>query len=66
MPNTGGGRRSSIASNYSDGGSGGGDSKAPVKAKVTSAKTENAAKVRRTSDGLFICPVPGCGSTFTR
>jgi len=38
----------------------------PVKQKVTSTKTENAAKIRRTSDGLFICPIPGCNSTFTR
>jgi hypothetical protein len=38
----------------------------PVKQKVTSTKIENAAKIRRTSDGLFICPIPGCGSTFTR
>lgn len=38
----------------------------PVKQRVTSTKTENAAKIRRTSDGLFICPIPGCGSTFTR
>lgn len=61
MPNAG--RRSSVASAYSDNE---GNTKPIVKAKVTSAKTENAAKIRRTSDGLFICPVPGCGSTFTR
>ncbi|GHJ89182.1 hypothetical protein NliqN6_5584 [Naganishia liquefaciens] len=36
------------------------------RAKVTTPATEVASRGRRTSDGLFECPVPGCGSTFTR
>ncbi|WVQ72407.1 hypothetical protein IAR50_001959 [Cryptococcus sp. DSM 104548] len=38
----------------------------PKKMKVTSAATKVASETRRTQDGLFMCPVPGCGSTFTR
>lgn len=37
-----------------------------AKMKVTSMATEVAATSRRTNDGVFHCPVPGCGSTFTR
>lgn len=38
----------------------------PVRAQVTTPATDVASKGRRTHDGQFICPVPGCGSTFTR
>ncbi|EIW70661.1 hypothetical protein TREMEDRAFT_61169 [Tremella mesenterica DSM 1558] len=34
--------------------------------KVTSVATEVASTSRRTNDGIFKCPIPGCGSTFTR
>ncbi|KAJ9101099.1 hypothetical protein QFC21_003317 [Naganishia friedmannii] len=43
----------------------GGANKIP-RAKVTTPATEMASRGRRTSDGLFECPVPGCDSTFTR
>ncbi|KDQ08729.1 hypothetical protein BOTBODRAFT_93542, partial [Botryobasidium botryosum FD-172 SS1] len=33
---------------------------------VTTAATSVASKQRRTTDAPHICPVPGCGSTFTR
>ncbi|KAI5450516.1 hypothetical protein NCC49_002973 [Naganishia albida] len=55
------GRGSKVAN---EGGRGGGN-KIP-RAKVTTPATEMASRGRRTSDGLFECPVPGCGSTFTR
>lgn len=34
--------------------------------KVTSVATEMASTSRRTNEGVFRCPIPGCGSTFTR
>ncbi|WVQ67718.1 uncharacterized protein L199_005922 [Kwoniella botswanensis] len=37
-----------------------------AKMKVTSVATEVASTSRRTNSGVFKCPVPGCGSTFTR
>lgn len=37
-----------------------------AKMKVTSVATEVASTSRRTNSGIFKCPVPGCGSTFTR
>ncbi|WRT66343.1 uncharacterized protein IL334_003298 [Kwoniella shivajii] len=37
-----------------------------AKLKVTSVATEVASTSRRTNSGVFKCPVPGCGSTFTR
>ncbi|KAL1405538.1 hypothetical protein Q8F55_009176 [Vanrija albida] len=37
-----------------------------AKLKVTSMATEVASASRRTNEGSFRCPVPGCGSTFTR
>jgi hypothetical protein len=37
-----------------------------AKLKVTSMATEVASQSRRTNSGIFKCPVPGCGSTFTR
>lgn len=37
-----------------------------AKMKVTSVATEVASQSRRTNSGIFQCPIPGCGSTFTR
>ncbi|ORX36669.1 hypothetical protein BD324DRAFT_459889 [Kockovaella imperatae] len=37
-----------------------------AKLKVTSTATEVASTSRRTNEGVYKCPVPGCGSTFTR
>jgi hypothetical protein len=36
------------------------------KQKVTSEATSLASAHRRTNEAQFNCPVPGCGSTFTR
>lgn len=33
---------------------------------VTSQATQAASASRRKSEALFACPIPGCGSTFTR
>lgn len=33
---------------------------------VTTSATQAASQTRRTSEATFTCPVPGCGSTFTR
>ncbi|KAF8331118.1 uncharacterized protein EI90DRAFT_3016550 [Cantharellus anzutake] len=33
---------------------------------VTTTATQQASASRRRNDALFKCPVPGCGSTFTR
>jgi hypothetical protein len=33
---------------------------------VTTTATQTASAIRRKNDALFKCPVPGCGSTFTR
>lgn len=41
------------------------DSSVP-KPTVTTGRTANASHKRRKQDATFICPVPGCGSTFTR
>ncbi|WWC70257.1 uncharacterized protein I206_104207 [Kwoniella pini CBS 10737] len=43
-----------------------GGRKRVAKQKVTSVATEVASTSRRTNSGVFRCPVPGCGSTFTR
>ncbi|OCF42914.1 hypothetical protein I317_03265 [Kwoniella heveanensis CBS 569] len=48
------------------GASGRGGKKRVAKMKVTSVATEMASTSRRTNSGVFKCPVPGCGSTFTR
>lgn len=37
-----------------------------AKMRVTSQATEVASQSRRTNSGIFKCPIPGCGSTFTR
>ncbi|KAG5646140.1 hypothetical protein DXG03_004379 [Asterophora parasitica] len=36
------------------------------KQNVTTGRTANASQKRRKQDANFMCPVPGCGSTFTR
>ncbi|KZP23860.1 hypothetical protein FIBSPDRAFT_858015 [Athelia psychrophila] len=36
------------------------------KPNVTTGRTANASRIRRKQDANFECPVPGCGSTFTR
>ncbi|KZV64497.1 hypothetical protein PENSPDRAFT_588293 [Peniophora sp. CONT] len=36
------------------------------KVNVTTSATAEASFRRRTNDAKFACPVPGCGSTFTR
>ncbi|KAK0553180.1 hypothetical protein OC845_001316 [Tilletia horrida] len=35
-------------------------------ANHVSAATQAASAARRKTEALFVCPVPGCGSTFTR
>ncbi|KAL7421562.1 hypothetical protein Q5752_003331 [Cryptotrichosporon argae] len=60
----GGGGGGSVAG--PSGGGGGGGRARVVKQKVTSMATEAASASRRTNSGVFVCPVPGCGSTFTR
>lgn len=37
-----------------------------AKPNVTTGRTANASHKRRKQEATFICPVPGCGSTFTR
>ncbi|SPO26211.1 uncharacterized protein UTRI_02487 [Ustilago trichophora] len=39
---------------------------APPVPVVTSQATQAASASRRKSEALFACPIPGCGSTFTR
>jgi hypothetical protein len=36
------------------------------KQNVTTHATKDASEKRRKTDATFTCPVPGCGSTFTR
>jgi len=36
------------------------------KPNVTTTATAEASERRRKTDANFACPVPGCGSTFTR
>lgn len=36
------------------------------KPNVTTGRTANASQKRRKQDATFMCPIPGCGSTFTR
>ena len=36
------------------------------KQQVTTSATQMASASRRRNEAHFICPVPGCGSTFTR
>lgn len=37
-----------------------------VKQNVTTHATKDASEKRRKVEAAFVCPVPGCGSTFTR
>ncbi|KAI0311032.1 hypothetical protein OF83DRAFT_1069511 [Amylostereum chailletii] len=39
---------------------------AVAKVNVTTSATADASMKRRINDAKFMCPVPGCGSTFTR
>ena len=52
-------------SGYSSGGSRG-ESPAVARPNVTTTATADASMKRRINDAKFVCPVPGCGSTFTR
>lgn len=36
------------------------------KPNVTTGRTANASHRRRKQEATFVCPIPGCGSTFTR
>jgi hypothetical protein len=36
------------------------------KPNVTTVRTANASHKRRKQEASFVCPFPGCGSTFTR
>ena len=36
------------------------------KPNVTTGRTANASYKRRKQEATFVCPIPGCGSTFTR
>ncbi|KAJ3801181.1 hypothetical protein GGU11DRAFT_675570 [Lentinula aff. detonsa] len=36
------------------------------KPNVTTGRTAKASHNRRKQEATFVCPVPGCGSTFTR
>ena len=50
-------------------GGGGGGTAVPIvvsKPNVTTGRTANASHKRRKQEATFVCPVPGCGSTFTR
>ena len=37
-----------------------------AKSYVTTGRTANASRIRRKQDANFMCPIPSCGSTFTR
>jgi hypothetical protein len=54
------------ASGYSSGGSRGATPSAVARPNVTTTATADASMKRRINDAKFVCPVPGCGSTFTR
>ncbi|KAG6833357.1 hypothetical protein H0H87_007974 [Tephrocybe sp. NHM501043] len=54
-------------------GTGGGPTQAKIKGpilvskpNVTTGRTANASQRRRKQEATFVCPVQGCGSTFTR
>lgn len=38
----------------------------PLVQQVTTSATQAASASRRKNDALHVCPIPGCGSTFTR
>lgn len=48
------------------GGSGGSSVGSVTKQSVTTKKTAAASQGRRKTAATFVCPIPGCGSTFTR
>ncbi|KAG5635980.1 hypothetical protein H0H81_009468 [Sphagnurus paluster] len=65
----GGGGAGSVISDNSvqgGGGGGGGGMGGVSKPNVTTGRTANASQKRRKQEATFVCPVPGCGSTFTR
>ncbi|KAG6820082.1 hypothetical protein H0H93_005511 [Arthromyces matolae] len=45
---------------------GGGGASGVARLNVTTGRTANASQRRRKQEATFVCPVPGCGSTFTR
>ena len=47
-------------------GAGGATQLVVSKPNVTTGRTANASHKRRKQEATFVCPVPGCGSTFTR
>ena len=49
-----------------DAGIGGGAQVVVSKPNVTTGRTANASHKRRKQEATFVCPIPGCGSTFTR
>jgi len=53
-------------SGYSSGGSRGATPAVVARPNVTTTATADASMKRRINDAKFQCPVPGCGSTFTR
>jgi len=53
-------------SGYSSGGSRGATPAIVARPNVTTTATADASMKRRINDAKFQCPVPGCGSTFTR
>ena len=44
----------------------GSESMTVTKVNVTTPSTADASQKRRKQPANFVCPVPGCGSTFTR
>lgn len=38
----------------------------PIVAQVTTSATQAASASRRKNEAIHVCPIPGCGSTFTR
>jgi krueppel-like factor 4 len=53
-------------SDYSNGSRGETPNLAVARPNVTTTATADASMKRRINDAKFQCPVPGCGSTFTR
>ena len=53
-------------SDYSSGSRGETPNLAVARPNVTTTATADASMKRRINDAKFQCPVPGCGSTFTR
>lgn len=72
MSNMGGGGLNVVMSHLSSGGgpaSVAGTDRVPMniaKVNVTTPSTADASQKRRKQPAHFLCPVPGCGSTFTR